>query len=171
MSILIVTGIEGARNCAAHVQEQLGLEVEAAQGRKDALAMLRQREFAAVVVDERLAECDPAAADAIWERTGLAIPLQINFAISGVERLIREIRAALRRREKEQAAAQRAGCEDIRFAVKDTVSGLWLHAQLALSKDVAPGPVTDELRLVAELADTLRKQLQASSKDRRVSPA
>jgi len=32
MSILIVTGIEGARNCAAVVQAQLGMEVEVADG-------------------------------------------------------------------------------------------------------------------------------------------
>jgi hypothetical protein len=40
-----------------------------------------------VVVDETMAECDPAAAEAIWERSGLAIPLQINFALSGAARL------------------------------------------------------------------------------------
>ena len=64
MSILIVTGIEGARNCAAVVQAQLGMEVEVAEGRKAALAALRRREFLAVAVDETMAECDPAAAEA-----------------------------------------------------------------------------------------------------------
>jgi hypothetical protein len=34
MSILIVTGIEGARNCATVVGAQLGMEVEVAEGRK-----------------------------------------------------------------------------------------------------------------------------------------
>jgi DNA-binding NtrC family response regulator len=83
MSILMVTGIEGARNCAAVVGAQLGKEVEVAEGRKAALAALRRREFSAVVVDETMAECDPAAAEAIWEHAGLAIPVQINFALSG----------------------------------------------------------------------------------------
>ncbi len=104
MSILMVTGIEGARNCAAVVSAQLSMEVEVAAGRRDALAALRKREFLAVVVDETLAECDPAAADRICEHTGLAIPLQINFAVSGAARLIREIRSALHRREREQTA-------------------------------------------------------------------
>jgi len=65
-----------------------------AEGRKAALAALRRREFAAVVMDETMAECDPSAAEAVWDRAGLAIPLQINFALSGAARLIREIRAA-----------------------------------------------------------------------------
>ena len=74
MSILMVTGMEGARNCAAVVGTQLGKEVQVAEGRKAALAALRRREFAAVVVDETIAECDPAAAEAIWACAGLAIP-------------------------------------------------------------------------------------------------
>ena len=100
MSILMVTGIEGARNCAAAVEAKLGIPVEVAEGRRAALIAMRKGEFAAVVVDESIAECDPAAAEAIWERAGLAIPLQINFALSGAARLVREIRAALHRRDK-----------------------------------------------------------------------
>ena len=82
MSILLVTGIEGARNCAAVVGAQLGMEVEVAEGRKAALAALRRREFAAVVMDETMAECDPSAAEAVWERAGLAI---IESDLIGVE--------------------------------------------------------------------------------------
>lgn len=79
-----------------------------ADGRRTALTALRKKEFSIVVVDETLAVCDPAAAEAIWERPELAIPLQINFALSGAARLIREIRAALHRREREAALARKA---------------------------------------------------------------
>jgi hypothetical protein len=159
MNILMVTGIEGANNCAALVKAQLGVEVDVAEGRRSALVMLRRREFAAVVVDDRLAEYDPAAAEAIWERAGVAIPLQINFALSGAARLIREIRAALNRREREQAVARRAATAELEFAMKETLAGLWLHSQLALSERGVPIPVADKLRLVADLAGTLRQQL------------
>jgi signal transduction histidine kinase len=161
MNILMVTGIEGARNCAAVVGAQLGMNVEVAEGRKAALAALRSREFAAVVVDETIAECDPAAAEAIWERAGLAIPLQINFALSGAARLIREIRAALHRREREQALAHRAAAAAIESELKTTVAGLLLHSQLALSGSEVPSPVADRLRVVADLAGNLRRQLSA----------
>ena len=162
MSILIVTGIEGARNCAAVVGTQLGMEVEVAEGRKAALAALRRREYAAVVVDETMSECDPSAAEAVWERAGLAIPLQINFALSGAARLIREIRAALHRREREQTLARRAAAAAIEAELKTTVAGLLLHSQLALSGSEASSPVADKLRVVADLACSLRQQLNAS---------
>lgn len=163
MSILIVTGIEGARNCAAVVSAQLGMDVELAEGRKAALVALRRREFVAVVVDETMAECDPAAAEAIWERAGLAIPLQINFALAGAARLLREIRAALHRREREQSLAHRAAAAAMESELKNTVAGLLLHSQLALSGGEIPAAVADKLRVVADLAGNLRQQLNAPS--------
>lgn len=161
MSILIVTGIEGARNCAAIVGAELGTEVEVAEGRKAALAALRRHEYTAVVVDETLAECDPVAAEAIWGHAGLAIPLQINFALSGAARLIREVRAALHRREREQMLARRAAAAAMETELKSTVAGLLLNSQLALSGVDVPSPVADKLRLVADLAGSLRRQLSA----------
>jgi hypothetical protein len=161
MSILIVSGIEGARNCAAVVGTQLGMEVEVAEGRKSALGLLRRREFDAVVVDETIAECDPAAAEAIWEHAGLAIPLQINFALSGAARLTREIRAALHRREREQMLARRAAAAAIETELKTTVAGLLLNSQLALTGSEVPAAVADRLRVVADLAGSLRQQLTA----------
>jgi len=161
MSILIVTGIEGARNCAAVVGSQLNMEVEVAEGRKAALAALRRKEFLAVVVDETVAECDPAAAEAIWEHAGLAIPLQINFALSGAGRLVREIRAALHRREREQTLARRAAAAAIETELKSTVAGLLLHSQLALNGGEVPPPVAEKMRVVADLAGNLRQQLSA----------
>jgi DNA-binding NtrC family response regulator len=161
MSILMVTGIEGARNCAETVGAQLGMEVEVVEGRKAALTALRRREFAAVVVDETTAECDPASAEAIWEHAGLAIPLQVNFALSGAARLVREIRAGLHRREREQLLARRAAAAAIEAELKSTVAGLLLHSQLALNGSEVPSNLADKLRVVADLAGNLRQKLNA----------
>jgi hypothetical protein len=161
MSVLMVTGIEGARNCAAAVSTQLGMELEVAENRRAALAVLKRREFHVVVVDETIAECEPASAEAIWAQAGLAIPLQMNFALSGAMRLVREIKAALHRREREQALASRAAAAAIETELKSTVAGLLLHSELALKGSGVPGPIADRLRVVAELAGTLRQQLSS----------
>jgi hypothetical protein len=108
-----------------------------------------------------MAECDPAAAESIWEHAGLAIPLQINFALSGAARLIREIRAALHRREREQMLARRAATAAIEAELKTTVAGLLLNSQLALNGSEVPALVADKLRVVADLAGSLRQQLSA----------
>jgi CheY-like chemotaxis protein len=171
MSILIVTGIEGASNCAAAVAAQLGMKVEVAAGRKAALAALRHQEFAVVVVDETMTECDPAAAEAIWEHSGLAIPLQINFALSGAVRLTREIRAALHRRERDQALARRAATAAIETELKSTLAGLLLHSQLALNDSQMPPLAAEKMRMVADLAGSLRQQLNAPQMTRGESAA
>ncbi|HWT65536.1 MAG TPA: hypothetical protein VN151_05440 [Terracidiphilus sp.] len=162
MSILMVTGIEGARNCASVVEAQLGMSVEVAENRRTAVAALRRQEFAIVLVDDTLAECDPASAETIWENAGLAIPLQINFAVAGVARVIREIRAAQHRRQREQALARRAAVTAIETEMNTTIAGLLLHSQLALAGNQVSPPVADKLRVVADLATSLRNQLAES---------
>ena len=159
MNILIVTGMEGARNCAEIVAKQLAMEVEVAGARKAALAALRRREFCVVVVDDSLADCDPSGVESIWEHAGVAIPLQMNFALIGAERLMREIRAALTRRQREQTLARRAAAEALESELKTTVAGLLLHSQLALSRSEASSPQADRLRVVADLAGSLRQRL------------
>jgi signal transduction histidine kinase len=118
-----------------------------------------------------MTECDPAAAEAIWDRAGLAIPLQINFALSGAARLIREIRAALHRREREQMLARRAAAAAIESELKTTLAGLLLHSQLALAGSDVPTPIADKLRVVADLAGNLRQQLSAPLQTRGDSAA
>ena len=163
MKILIVTGMEGAENCAATLSRLLGLQCEAVQGRKAALTALKRTEYAALVVDEGVIDTDSTGAELIWENAGLAIPLQINFALSGAQRLAREIRMALNRGERERALAREAAAAAIESELKSTVAGLLLHSQLALA-DREVSPVTAEkLRMVADLAGSLREQLAPSA--------
>jgi hypothetical protein len=118
-----------------------------------------------------MAECDPAAAEAIWEHSALAIPLQINFALSGAVRLTREIRAALHRRDREQNLARRAATAVIETELKSTLAGLLLHSQLALNDSEMSPLAAEKMRVVADLAGSLRQQLSAPQMARSESAA
>ena len=162
MKLLIVTGIEGAENCVSALSNLLDLSCELARGRKAAIVFLKRNEYAAVVVDQSVVDADPAGSEQIWENSGLAVPVQVNFALSGVERLSREIRMALKRREREHALAHEAAAATIQLELKSTISGLLLHSQLALSdREVSP-PLAARLRVVADLAASLRRQLSTT---------
>ena len=52
-----------ARQPRRHGRRATGRRFKCAEGRRAALAALRKAEFLGVVIDETLAECDPAAAD------------------------------------------------------------------------------------------------------------
>jgi hypothetical protein len=167
MKVLIVTGMEGAENCAAALTSMLGYTCEAVDGRKSALTALKRNEYAALVVDEGMVDADPAGVELLWEQAGLAIPVQLNFALSGANRLAREIRMALNRREREQTLAHNAAAAAIESELKSTVAGLLLHSQLALADRGIPAEVAKKLRVVADLAGNLREQLAPSSQHQR----
>jgi hypothetical protein len=110
---LIISTMDGAENCVPLIASQVASGVEIASTRRAGLAALRRREFAVVVVEESLAEADPDWADQVWELAGLAMPVQLNFAIAGCARLGREVKAALLRRDGEQAVARRSAVREI----------------------------------------------------------
>jgi len=161
--VLLVTGIAGAENCAAAISKQFGFAVETAATRKDALAAMRRRSYAIVVADSSLLEAAAGDADMLFQQAGLAIPLEINFAISGCGRLVREIRAALSRRRMEQSVAARAAASSLETSLRDTVAGLLLQSQLALAEPSVTPQLAGKLRMMADLAGSLRQKLDQAS--------
>ena len=158
-SILMISGIAGAENCAAVLSKQFGVAVETARNRKEGLACLRRHEFALIVVDQSLVEHPEDSMDALLKHAGMAIPLEINFAISGCGRVVREVRAALLRREREKDMARSAAASSIRSDLRDAIAGLLLQAQLALVEPGITSPLAERLHLLLELASNLRQRL------------
>lgn len=159
-TVLLVTATSGAENCAAAIGRQLGLTVEVAENRRSALAALRRREYAVMVLDESLVEADPAGAEVLWQQAGLAVPIQVNLGISGCNRVLREVRAALQRRERELSLAMRAAAQAMEGEMSTTITGLLLQTQLALDEPTLPPGTAIKLRQVVELASVLRDQLR-----------
>lgn len=162
-SMLMIASIPGAENCALALANQLGFSVEVAGSRREGLARLRRHEYTIVVVDDAIAESDPEGAELLWKHAGLAVPVQINFAISGAARLVREVKAVLARREQEQSLAMRAAAVAVESELRDTVTGLILHSQLALSEPSLPPAVLEKLKTVVELAGNLQQRLGYSA--------
>ncbi len=160
--ILLVSGVRGVETCAAAMEQQLNVEVEIAAGRAEALEALRRGLYAAVIVDESLAEGDPRGTELMWKMAGFAIPMQVNFAVTGSARMVREVRAALNRREQEHASAERAAMTAVETDLRSTVSGLVLHTQLALKETPASSSLEKRLRLMAELAGSLKQRLDVA---------
>lgn len=156
---LIVTAIEGIESTAAALAEHLRLTVEIAATRSAALRLLGRRSFLLVVLDQMLADSDPEGADLVWKNAGLAIPLQISFALAGEARLERELRAALARRQREQHLASSAATAALDAELKDAVTSFLLESQLALAEDSIPPRIEARLRTLATLANTLRARL------------
>lgn len=159
-TVLLVTTIAGAENCASAIGRQLGLAVELVQNRRVALAALRRREYSVLVLDDALVESDPAGAEVLWQQAGLAIPIQVNLGISGCNRVLREVRAALQRRERELSLAMQAAAQLMAGEMNTTITGLLLQTQLALAEPTLPANVAAKLQQIVEMAGLLRDQLR-----------
>lgn len=156
---LIITAADGVDPIAAALAQKLGLAIEIAATRTAALRLLDRRSYALVVLDQILAEADPEGAEVLWRNTGLAIPLQINFALAGSTRLEREMRSALIRRQKEQQMASVAAAAAVDATLKNAVTGILLESRLALEEKGLPPTIENRLRTLAGIADQLRDRL------------
>lgn len=161
--VLIISAMHTAGECARAIGVQLGCAVAVVRTRREALITLASTDFAVIAVEENLIEGDSAWADQVWELAGSAIPLQINFAISGCDRLTREIKAALHRRVREQALARRLISAELEDELKTSVTGLLLESELALQEPSTPSSLRPKLQHIALLAGTLRERLRRSA--------
>src|SRR5208283_1816222 len=104
--ILLVTSTARAGECAAALHNATGEEVAIAESLARATALLRAEDYRAVVLDQHLVETEPDESGTTIEHLGSAIPVQVNLAISGMERLVREVRAAIHRRQRDEVRAR-----------------------------------------------------------------
>ena len=161
--VLLIARLDGLENCARALEQMVGGTVEVAPGPEEGLRALRRREFAVVVVEESLTEGDPPWADQLWSQLGFALPLQVNFAISGCARLGREVKAALARRDGEHSVARRAVAMELEDELKSNLTGLLLQSELALREPAVPASLEPKLRHMVELAGALRERLRRKS--------
>jgi hypothetical protein len=162
---LIVTPIDGIESTAAELASRTGIRVEIAGTQGAAMRLLDRRSYSVVILDQLLAESDPESADLVWKRAGLAVPLQISFALAGSARLEREVRAALNRRQREQELADVAAAAAVDAELKNAVTGLLLESQLALAEEGVPARVESRLRTLAGIADRLRDRLVSGTRN------
>lgn len=159
--ILLISSQDGAEKLARMLEEEIGFRVELAASPRLALVALR-REFGILIVEESLLESDPDWANKVWELAGVATSLQVNFAICGFPRLIREVRATLTRRQGDEAIARRVVATEIENDLKSTVTGLLLETELALREPSIPPALEPKLRHMVELAGEIRERLRGT---------
>jgi len=157
--ILLITPFAKAQQCADAIKEATGETVQVASSLRLAVAQLRTQEYLAVVMDQLSLEAEPEECDLVMEHLDTAIPVHVNFAISGTERVIRELRAALHRRKKEVLVARQWAEEALRNDLKGTVTALLLSCEMALETPSLPAPAEAKMRTAHELAQELRNKL------------
>jgi hypothetical protein len=161
--ILLVSEIERRAECAAEIEEAMGEPVVIADNLLQATTLLRTEMYTAAVFDEQLGPSEPDEIETALSHLGTAIPVAVNLGISGRERLVREIRAAARRRKYEEASAREAAARSLRGELNGTLTTLLLDCELALGASDLPAGTAARLTSLHGAAQKLRTQLGAAS--------
>jgi|SRR5579872_349691 hypothetical protein len=157
--ILLITAIAKAQDCAAALQEVTAEPVQVAATLQDAVSQLQAHEFSAVVLDQLLLDAEPDDVETIFKHIGTAVPVYSNFAISGIERVSRELRSAIHRRKRELLIARQEAEQDLRSELKGTITALLLSCEMALSVPNLPLLAETKMRAVDTLAREMRAKL------------
>ena len=161
--VLLISAAKNATDCASAIERDLGENVELICSVSQSSAKLRSGDYAAVIVDQSLVDASPSATDRLWKYAGTAIPIVVSFAISGVDRIVRDVRSALARRRQEQLLAARAAQAALRNELAGAVSGILLSSELALSQPAIPASIAEKLRSVHELALQIQSRLGSAA--------
>ena len=159
MTILLITPSERGPECSVTLKEATGLETDWVENLQQGVARLRERSYSVVVVDQFLVESEPAESDQLLEHLDTAFPVYLNFAVSGMERLLREVRSALHRRKREETQARRSVEHQFRSEMCESLTAMLLSCELALAVPNIPSPAAEKILAVDNLAREMRMRL------------
>lgn len=156
-SILLIAPEPAATTVAQALRHDLDASVELTPHRRSSLSALKREDFSLILLDESLAAAEPDATQALYAAAGSAPVLEMCFAISGADRVLRQVRSALHRRAQDEAKARAAAAAALGNELNAALTGVLLESQLALRQ---AGPeLMPTLRHLIQLAGELRAQL------------
>jgi signal transduction histidine kinase len=158
--ILLITPSSRGHECAESILAATGQITHFASTLNEAVTHLRSTEYGAIVLDECLLDSDPDQAQLVLQHIGNATPVYVNCAIAGTDRLVREVRSALRRREKERRTALQAAEETLSSDLREPLTAILLECEMLLATPNLPPHLELKLRVIDDLAHRLNDRLR-----------
>jgi hypothetical protein len=169
--ILLIWSSEKAPDCAKAIEDMFQQRVHLAATLHEGCEHLRLEEYSAVVVDQGITEVEPAQADYLFHHLGTAVPVFVNFSISGIERILRELRGAFNRHGRETLAARHAARLALFNELKDDVTALLLSCGIALDDPALSEASIARMKKVEEAAIQIKIKLALSEAEEVVAAA
>jgi len=158
--ILLVTTSSRAREYAAALESGTGHKTHVAASVPQALTKMQAAEYDVLATDQSLLECDLRALDTLLNHCGGAMPIYVNLALHGCDRVLREVQVALRRADRERVAAECVAGNLLRNELRGEVTGILLSSELALRCGTLAPEIAEKLRSVRQLAEKMRSRLE-----------
>jgi len=158
--ILLVTTSSRAKEYAAALERGTGHKTHIAGSVPQAIGRVQLAEYDVLATDQSLLEADFRALDMLLNHCGNAMPVYVNLALHGCDRVVREVQVALRRNEGERLVAQRAAGNILRNELRNEVTGILLNSELMLRSQSLSSEIAEKVKSVRELAEKMRSRLE-----------
>ena len=158
--ILLISAIERRCECASALEAAIGESVVVAEKMLDATQALRSAKCSVAVFDQQLEDSEPEEIETAFGHLGTAIPIEINLAITGQERLARQVKAAARRRRLEENLALKAVTCALLSNLNVPLTRIVLDSELASNVPGLPAQALEHLTAVKTAVLDLRSQLE-----------
>jgi hypothetical protein len=157
--ILLITPSARGQECAIAIEVAVVQPTQIATTLSDAIACLRSGEYSAVVFDQCVLDANPDQGNVAIQHVGTAVPVYVNCAINGTDRIVREVRAALQRRQTEGVITRKAVEQAVRSALREPLTAMLLNCELVLSLPNLPAAARERIHAVLEQARQMEAQL------------
>lgn len=153
--ILLITPSRRGPECASKVETATGHKTSIAETLVQATTWLRCAEYDLVVLDQHLVEAEPLETETVRAHLGTAVELEMNLALSGVERVVRAVQAGLARRKREESVSRLAAGRALYGELSDHLTRLLAECDLVSSLPEVSPTVADRLTVVRDQAQKL----------------
>lgn len=157
--ILLISSLEKARALVSALENTTKEPVKLCSSLRAAVDRLEVGEFSAVVFDQLLLDTEPDSGEAVFRLLGSAVPVFVNFALAGANRVVSELRSARQRRKREFDIVQREAARAFRSQLNDDLTSILLSCEMALRVPHLPDEAGTKLRDAADLARQLGAKL------------
>jgi len=161
--ILLVTAAERAPECATALQVATQQSVQCVNSMQEGLGLLRSNAYLAVVLDQCLLDGGSEDERFLVQHLSTAIPVYVNCALNGIERIVRDVKLALARREIEARKARQSGEEILRQDLRVPLTAILLNSDLLLEMSNLPGSAREKAEVIQEMARQMAAQLEVTS--------
>jgi len=161
--ILLITSLAKAQDCAKALQGATDEPVLVAQSLREAAAQLQAQQYSAVLIDQLLLDAEFENGETVLKHLGNAVPVYLNFALCGIDRVTRELRSALQRRKREVELARQEAEQALRSELNDKVTALLMSCEMALRADNLPASAETKMSTVYALAQQVREKLGSTA--------
>jgi hypothetical protein len=160
--ILLITPSSRIAECVQALKTTLGQPVESATTLSAATVLLRAHEYAAVVIDQLLLDADADGSEQVLQHLAEAVPVYVNCAICGVDRVVRDVKSALSRRQREGRILRQSAERAVWNELRETITAMLLSCDLALGAQEMPLGAAEKVRAIHDLANAIRGRLEGS---------